>query len=166
MMKHVNYKFPIERCPDRFTFAHHLPTKFPKDALPFIKDAFKITFVREPYDRAASIYAYSTKGRRPFVEWFEEIERCHSKPTDIGRVFSPQYRWFEGITYDFVGRYETITEDIMRAKELINCPPVRFPHMNKSEVRKSTEKYYRDSKAVETIQRIYRKDFELLGYPM
>jgi len=167
-MKYVNHKdpFPVDRCPERFTFAHLLPCQFSEGSQPFVDNAFKITFVRDPYDRAASIYVYHTQGRKPFVQYFEEIEELHSKKSDLGRVFTPQHCWFEGIEYDFVGRYETIDADVMKAKEISDCPVVRFPHMNKSPGRKPLEEYYRDSKHIDIVQRMFKKDFELLGYPM
>ena len=157
---------PDEEFKGRITFKHLIPADFPEEAKPMVPDAFKFTFVRDPYDRAVSIWAFSTGCKKPFVQYFEEIEEYLSTSGDKGRVFSPQHYWFEGITYDFVGRFENLAADVKKVQDLTDAPVSPFKHVNRSVRRSARWQDHYCSRSYDIVRRIYKDDFEPLGYSM
>jgi hypothetical protein len=156
---------PQEKFDGRVTFKHT-----PVPELPNIVQAipFKFTFVRNPYDRAVSLWrvmeAHKEEHQKSFIDWLDSI-----KDRDMRhRIFAPQANWFEGVEYDFIGHYETLLENIATLAELLGTQVHNhFPNtpfwLNKS-IRDRDKDYY-DNQTRELVIDIYRRDFELLRYP-
>ena len=82
------------------------------------------------------------------------------------------YPILTGIHYDFIGKYETIDEDVQYILGKLNATdsypdkmmgPTSLRHKGKS---KTMEEWYKDVRedALADIREIYEKDFKVLGY--
>lgn len=111
----------------------------------FDKKAFKFAFVRNPYDRAVSMYtdAAARGGRDPihrakvralgFLGFCKEILGNGIKPVGLhhywlNSIYSPQVRWLENVELDFVGRFEKLREHFKMLTHCLNMTdPVPLP---------------------------------------
>jgi hypothetical protein len=146
----------------------------------FYMSAFKFAFVRNPFDRAVSLYEYSRRIEKlpPMIGFpmFCRILKDHAYE-DIGDYnhlalsqLNPQSRWLMGcdgqLCVDFIGRFENFASDVEIILRRLNLPvPVGgVPHVNQS-TRQPTDKYYGDAE-IEAVQTAYRCDFEAFGYSL
>lgn len=142
--------------PWRITYKHARYKDIPDEA----KAAFTFTFVRNPYDRAVSCWAFS-KSRLSLVDC---LRREFGFPIEYPYLFRPQSEWLDGVDFDFMGRYETLESDIQRIREVVHFPVARVGHFNKSE-HEPWQKYYdAEPEAVDLVRELYSEDFERLGY--
>lgn len=145
--------------------------------IPFMK-RFVFSFVRNPYDRVVSAFHYlNAGGNNPKDEIVRDIYLSqyngdfdyfveYGFPKVLDQIhFMPQYSW---IFYNYinicnyVGKFETINEDIKELSKFIDFKSDSLPDINKSE-----HKHYKDYYTVATkkiIYEYYRTDFELFGY--
>ncbi|MDE2481726.1 MAG: sulfotransferase family 2 domain-containing protein [bacterium] len=141
---------------------------------PDVWDAsFTFAFVRNPWARAVSLYAYlrarseqeEFSGRRPDMVAimdrspdFSSFLRETSTSADMtARVIGEDGR----LLVSFVGRYETLASDIARVEERIGLR-VNLPHLNASE-HGDYRAYYSPSDR-ELVARQYARDIERFGY--
>jgi hypothetical protein len=102
---------------------------------------------------------------KEFLKYFKK----HPRYT-IRRNFhlQPQTNWIidqstgEELDIDFIGRFETLEEDVKKVCEELDLPFKRLPHKNKSN-RKHYKKYY-DDNTKKIIEDIYKEEIQLLGY--
>jgi hypothetical protein len=144
----------------------------------FYKSALKFAFVRNPFDRAVSLFEYSRLiGKIPGSMGFPtfcQMLKDHAYE-DIGDYnhlglsqLNPQTRWLIGgkgeLCVDFVGRFERYEDDVQVVLRRLNLSIENggIPHVNRSQ-RMATESYYGDAD-VEAVQHAYRCDFEAFGY--
>ena len=150
---------------------------------------YVFAFVRNPWDRLVSCYkdklasgSVLEQGRlkqprqdsRPlgrqfpagmeFSEFVREVGR--TPDTKANRHFRSQYTFLTdrngALLPDFIGRYESLSEDFARIMERIGAPQAALPHIRRSD---STE--YRDyytTALVDIVAERYRTDTELFGY--
>lgn len=132
------------------------------------------TFVRNPWDRAVSIYAFFLRGRTVepdgFRRWVADglphpsgqaATLYAGEPYAID-VTAPQARFCEG-GVDWMGRYETLAQDFRDLRSwlgLMNRPVL--PHVNASAHPPPTDLY--DDCTLNRIGELYREDIEWLGY--
>ena len=152
---------------------------------------FTFTFVRHPYARVLSLYHYLGYSRIISVESF--LDKVLSKK--IGEehfFFIPQYDYAfddEGILLvDFVGKLESIKNDIQEVFRQCGLENAKLPHVNKSEkglkrglaaLIKRPEllghlkigRLFRNIKVKELsssekqkVQQLYQRDFESFDY--
>ncbi len=148
-------------------------------------ELFTFTFVRNPWDRAVSIYhfqlqkyphalyknlRYGIPHDRPpinFNDWVELVfgEIMPNQENSFW-VYRPQTDWYmdgDRPLVNFVGRYERLQEDFVKACALIGRPP-RALHWYK----KSRHGYWKDAysrpKSIRIIADYFAKDIEELGY--
>lgn len=154
---------------------------------------FKFSFVRNPYDRAVSIYKH-----------FGFSERCGFKKFVMKKLPNELWNnkyWFVGpqseFLYDkngetkvnFVGRFENLQNDFNYICKQIGLPPTEVPHINKSEKKKlklaltpkqiakwllqirgrAIPKFrsywdYYDDESREYVAELYKTDIELFKY--
>jgi hypothetical protein len=157
----------------------HLSAAAVKRALPAWEweRLFKFTFVRNPWDLEVSRYFFYVNLKkfypddprtlaanragsfRAYLDWRQEqpIKR------QVDYIFD---EWGAPLL-DFVGRVETIAEDFRQATGRIGIR-ARLSHENRfntSAFRKSTDfRDYYDDESAAIVERLSRKDVEVLGY--
>jgi chondroitin 4-sulfotransferase 11 len=155
------------------TIASH-KNKYPFDSY------FKFAFVRNPWDRAVSAYYYILKIMKggyiqphsmpnyPKGITFKDLIKKHHS-------LNHEVIWHYGLTQsdilcgdngnllvDFVGRFESLQEDLNIICDKIGIPQQKLPHKNKSN-HKHYSDYY-DDEAREIVAEKYAKDIENFGY--
>ena len=157
------------------------------DAIKF-DQYFKFCFVRNPYDRLLSAYEYlkircHSDMSFPDHRWaasnltvyrdFEEFVLSLNESSVRNRIksyihFRDQLDWIcdsnreRTILADFIGRYETISEDYERLQEKLKLQKT-LPAERKNPNRKDYRKSY-STKMVDIASDIYAKDIYRLGY--
>ena len=124
---------------------------------------FKFAFDRNPWDRQVSWYLYKTKTKRarPSFERFM-ADRARAYVTNYA-----QYTIDGALAVDFVGRYESLEEDLNRALELAGAGTrVSVPRVNvtpnKDEARSYRSYYSPDTQGL--VADWYEPEIALLGY--
>ncbi|MEX0643454.1 MAG: sulfotransferase family 2 domain-containing protein [Pirellulales bacterium] len=78
-----------------------------------------------------------------------------------------QYSMFadehENLIVDFIGRYESLEEDIRKIESRLNLPGIKLPRLNTASKRNSYRSYY-DPEGRELVAKLYAKDVEMFGY--
>ena len=137
--------------------------------------AYKFTLVRNPWDRAVSLYEYRRKKNKTdlasrgiaFSDW---VKKTFGPDKDTfyynnAKSFQPQVEWLrddEGkISIDFIGKFESINEDFEKIRRTIGLD-AELPHLNASR-RASYQSYY-DDETRETVATWFREDIEFFGY--
>jgi len=163
------------------TFGHlHIPALIDAGLIShdFLSKAYKFTIVRNPFDRAVSLFEYLKQ-----MQYIPETTRfdlfCGYLEAEawekVGLInhdglsqLNPQVKWLTDKTgkmfVDDIYRFETLAEswpEIWR-KAGIETPAPDLPQLNRSK-RNDAKKYYSD-KTVEIVQKVYQNDFELLEY--
>jgi len=117
---------------------------------PELKDYFKFTCIRNPWDRTISRYfwAYNTFDRNAFM----------------GVINHPEYRAqkFDYDGADFVMRFENIQEDFDKVCDQLEIDRVSLPVMNKSK-RGDYHQYY-DDETIKMVADKFAPDIEEYGY--
>lgn len=141
----------------------------------FHQRSFKFAFVRNPYDRAISLWGYLKR-----VEWipnnlsfrtfayllqdraFPPVGPYHVKGLSH---CNPQVCWLKNpegkIFADYVGKLENINEDFANICKRLDIE-VELPHLNKTS-HKPYQEYY-DEETKEIIGRVYAEDLSAFGY--
>ena len=128
---------------------------------------FKFTFVRNPWDRMLSLYAYhSTPAAQggDYVKEMAELTFCDFL-LRYSENFLPQLDMIEDgsgkVAVDFVGRFEALSEDfriVARRTGLARD----LPHAKKVAHRNYRDYYESETRAI--VAERYRKDVEFFGY--
>ena len=136
---------------------------------------YTFAFVRNPWDRAVSLYHFRVKTNQtglgedpvPFPEWvrlcFRDRDPAYrNKP----KMFAQQKEWLVGpsgeVDVDFVGRFERLSEDFGHVAKAIGRPGVSLPHL-KASSRGDYRQYY-DADAVAVIGDAFADDVATWGY--
>ena len=137
------------------------------------EEFYKFTFIRNPWDRIVSQFAYMQQ--RPDLMEYIGMNIDTEFKSYLGLIqqkehvqWMPQYKFIlddEGtLLVDQIGRLESFETDfssILAALKLDQSEEAA--HLNRSN-RKSLNEYYSDREAVEMVADIYAKDIELFGY--
>ncbi len=137
----------------------------------FDRSAFKFCFVRDPYERAVSLYRYLIKDERfekppTFLEFCHLLQTETIEPVGLYNYLglsqcNPQVRWLDGLSMDFIGRYETLEVDFKTLAEKFGITGP-LPDLNRAFSQDVGDYYCAESKAI--IETVYKEDFESLGY--
>jgi hypothetical protein len=147
------------------------------------RDYFRFCFVRDPIERFVSAYRYSIdmvgrghtnaghpirlliaeqgldKSLESFVEAIRELEP-HELFANLH--FRPQIRWVQPARPQFIGRHETLTQDIGYVARVLGIEvPNTPPTVNRSRSRVDAQMSV-DSEAY--LRKLYVNDYRLLGY--
>lgn len=137
--------------------------------------AWKFSFVRNPWDRAVSLYEYRRMKDRtgigsdglPFGEWVQRVFGEDPDPAyhNKRRPFLPQSDWLKDdrgrISLEFIGRFERLAEDFQRVAERI-APGAELPRLNASRRREYSEYY--DARSRDTVARRFAEDIDRFAY--
>lgn len=140
------------------------------------KDYFVFTFVRNPYDRAHSVFKYQyflkdysfenslaimdelfgnyfERGKGEFIHLTSQVDFLKGKYSDGIDKFP---------SIDFIGRFENLQEDFDYVCDKIGIPKVEMVHANKSDGVPYKEAYNENSKAF--VYDKFKCDFEEFNY--
>jgi hypothetical protein len=130
---------------------------------------YKFTFIRNPWARAYS--------------WYKNVMRddIHKKQLKITKPLSlpeflrlyagkgmlrPQTYWIKdfggSIPLDYIGRFETLTEDFQQLCTAMGLSQITLPHRTKG----SNEDYRQcyDRESIDIVAKVYKEEIELFGY--
>jgi hypothetical protein len=131
-----------------------------------IKNYFKFSFMRNPWERATSYYSYACK-RAPIsnAKWCNEITSMSfsefiAKYTDLqlNRVCNKK----NNVAVDFLGSGKNLQKDFDTVCDKIGIPQQQLPHKNKTKHKHYTEYY--DDETREIVAKNYARDIEYFGY--
>lgn len=136
--------------------------------------AYKFSLVRNPWDKAVSLYEYRKKKNRTdiaslgirFSDW---VKVTYGEKKDFSyyevRGFQPQVDWLKDndgkISIDFIGKFESINTDFDQIRKVIG-EGTELPHLNASK-RTGYRSYY-DDETRAIIAHWFREDIEVFGY--
>lgn len=165
-------------------FSHmHVPSLKKAGWLPADYDPFAFSFVRNPYDRAVSLYFYmkNYKMIRPngtrvyrleaniktFLDFCRLLEKREFYPVGVYNnkkrsIFNPQWEWLKDIELDFLGRYETLQEDFDRLCDKLEIEQKELPIIRATEHEPYDTYYCKESRRI--IRDVYKDDFKNLAY--
>ena len=149
------------------------------------QDLFKFAFVRNPYDRIISAWKMFAGGMEESVweqprdgedidlQQFLDIATDDSIAFDGHRVTTeqkirhhaiPQTHPFNCLEHaDFVGRFESLTDDFDKVCKKLGIADSTLPHWNRTD-RSTDFMQYFDSKSIEIVNEFYQEDFAQLDY--
>ena len=187
LLKSEDYKFELQHLTVRQMLLHKFIEKQKFD------DYFKFSFIRNPWDRALSVFLYKGKKlnkREKLKERFKTkffdappSKFTHAKferflldvklqVNDLDRDsiwchVSPQnwYLFDENgkKQVDFIGRFENLNADFEYICSTIKMPYTSLVHNNKSVRTKPYQYFYKDSTR-KLVEEIYQEDIDLFNY--
>lgn len=143
---------------------------------------FKFTVVRNPFDHAISHYEYLKEFRNPklaaqfaamsFADYLRWRETRRGLFVPFFTILPDQAHFIadaEGtsLLVDRVLKFETLAEDFGLLCKELGLPDIAMERINPTRAKKAgraLESYY-DEDTLAAVQRIYARDFPLLGYP-
>jgi hypothetical protein len=156
---------------------HHLTAKevIAKIGKQKWNEAYKFTFVRNPWDKMVSLYEYRRRKDKTkitsrdiaFTEWVKLTIGPLSDPFYYNNVksFQPQVEWLKddagNMTIDFIGRFESINDDFEQIRQIIGTSE-ELPHLNAT-VRSNYRDYYTEETR-QIVASWYHEDIEVFGY--
>ena len=134
---------------------------------------YKFAFVRNPWDRVVSQFAYMQQrpdlmdyvGMSQETEFKAYLELIQQKEHV---QWMPQHRFLldeDGtLLVDQIGRIESLKTDFSSILAKLNLnKSAQLTHANRSD-RQPIEKYYNDRETLEIVANIYSEDIKLFGY--
>jgi len=132
-----------------------------KDHLDPGEKAYEFTFVRNPFDRAVSIWAFDRQHNNNKDSFDEFVEKL---PLQKSELYLPQAHWMRGIEVDFVGRFERLATDVSAVSYALGMARyVVVPVYNASRHRPWRE-YYENEVTADGVREYYNEDFRRFGY--
>lgn len=142
----------------------------------FDQRAKKFAIVRNPYDRATSVYFYIRDRHKHFALWhktpsFEEFlelveagfhERIGLYNERGMSQANPQVAWTKGIALDYIGRVEAMGESIKAISDLLGKEIAEARWDNKGSKPPRAELY--DKRTRYLVDKIYDEDFQTFNY--
>lgn len=138
----------------------------------FDASSFKFAFCRNPYDRLVSLFAYlqhinKVPHGESFLGFCRKLHRDGFEPIGLYNArglsqCNPQARWVENVRLDFLGRVESMNEDVRRLAEKLGVEQVCMRRENASRRVAYAGYYCRESRDIAEF--LYREDFERFGY--
>ncbi len=146
-----------------YGFYNHMPAV---EARALIDDTawrsyFKFAFERNPWDRQVSFYHHRYRGEKeppPFSRFMHRDRAARLNNYDIYAIDGT-------VAVDFVGRYESLEEDLALALDRVGIALPPLPHA-KGTFRQTKVPYqqYYDDETREMVRDWYAREIELLDY--
>ena len=142
-------------------------TVLPPDKVVTVAGYFSFCFVRDPWERFGSLHRFLFLKHRDRYKVPEDLNDFVKALADRrGRLqprhsTRPQVDFATGLS--FVGKFESVEQDVAHISQLIGWPYLKMKHKNAS----GGTIRYRDRMTAEAqaiIAEIYRDDIERLGY--
>ncbi len=138
----------------------------------FDASAFKFGFVRNPYDRAVSLYFFLHKKSymppdQGFLDFWRLIADSRLEPVGAHKLLgpglcNPQVRWLERCDVDVVGRFETLAADFRGITDKLGLGQVELPWVNATGHRHFASYFCDESRQI--VEALYDEDFRSFGY--
>ena len=143
------------------------------------KEYFSFSFVRNPFDRLYSAYIFLRSGGmndldklafNNYLSSFVDFEDFVLNGLDNKLIykithFIPQYEFLcdkrEKILVDFVGRFETLNDDIKLLSKKLNLN-IKLNHYNSSNKEEYTNIY--TGEMIKIVANVYQKDLSIFNY--
>tara|TARA_Y100000034_G_scaffold135420_1_gene207269 strand:+ start:328 stop:876 length:549 start_codon:yes stop_codon:yes gene_type:complete len=128
---------------------------------------FKFGFVRNPWDRAWSLYR--NRRNRHGKSSFEAFIKWHNYATDA--CINPTQKKYQldfltdesgNVVVDYIGKFENLQKDFDIICDKIGIPRRKLPHMNKTGQKNYTKFYNNEMR--EIIAQRFIKDIEYFEY--
>jgi hypothetical protein len=147
----------------------------------YYNNLYKICIIRNPYDRAVSIYFYLKKRfpkqMKKFNNFPEYIRYIYINKHNIPELdlestlennnlfthCNPQYKWVEKIKLNYIIKFENYEEDLNILLKNMNIKIDKFINNNKSN-RDSNYKIYYDNDTIKYVNDLYKIDFIKFNY--
>jgi len=150
-------------------FGEHATAEEVKRCLPTeaYNSLFKFAFVRNPWDRLVSRYAHLLRSkdrkRHDFISGLQKFEDFLK--WEMQRSSANQYSYVTDARgnqiVDFVGHYETLTEDFATVCARLKIQ-AELPHANVSDHRDYRTYYTPETR--DFVAKQFRRDIEMFGY--
>jgi len=133
-------------------------------------DYFSFTFVRNPFDLIVSLYFYIRQSKShkyhmiamgmefpEFVSWY------------LGTKPERQLDFLCGessreLIVNYVGKYESLSEDLLFLKERLGLQHLQVAHKNKSIKKTNNYQEYYDNQTKKIVQEYFKDDLARFGY--
>lgn len=138
-----------------------------------IKNYFKFTIVRNPYDRIVSLFLWLRRQKSQIITKkikFKEFVKnvSNGKYTEHNGIrYIPMIDWIINdsgdVCVDFIGRFENLDKDFPIICEKIGVDIPDLEHCFRSRKRSEYWKYY-DNETKSIVEELYKKDFDFFNY--
>ena len=140
--------------------------------------AFKITFVRNPWERMISYYRYMKNrddthlGNHPidFKPWLAKTIGPNPDfhyEGHLGRLYKPQVYWLKDktgmVNMDFIGRFENLAADFESLCKRLETSVPNLPHTNSSGQPVNVSDWY-DDESRALVDHFYKEDIDYFNY--
>jgi len=175
-----NYKILYGWCPKRKIHLQHATSKQLLEtgliSNEHWDEYFKFTFVRNPFDRAYSDYLWIQKNRKikgTFQEYilqkgnFDKVLNDRSDKNYRGDHVISQTDFFDfegNYKMDFVGRFESLNNDIEKLNKLLGIQKPFTYHSKKNKNRLDHYSLFYSSKTKRMVEEKFSKDLNKLDY--
>lgn len=139
--------------------------------------AFTFAFVRDPWERLASLHRYlmlhggAPAGQIPDFKLFVRyvMERNNLEHEQALAPALPQVEWLRlpsgEIDMSFIGRQETLSADFQHVLETLGLPPQELPVLNTTSRAKPDVIDLYDAEMRGWVLGLYEEDFDVFKYP-
>jgi len=142
----------------------------------FFKKAWKFSFVRNPFDRAVSLFEYLKSQQRlppetSFSIFCQFLDENNVTPVGLYNhkslsICNPQSNWTHDnngkCQTDFIGKFETLQDDYDNVCDHLKIPTTLLQKQNSSS-RQPLSTYY-GAREIEIVTNFYKNDFIFFNY--
>ncbi|MFC7394394.1 sulfotransferase family 2 domain-containing protein [Scopulibacillus cellulosilyticus] len=123
---------------------------------------YKFSFDRNPWDKVISHYYFRAGKSKKNISFSEFLKRRKFK----GAYNFPIYTINDRVAVDFLGKYETLEEDLKKVCKEIGIPFDGWLPNAKGNFRKDRQHYRRhyNTAQKELVRKYFKKEIDLLGY--
>ena len=132
---------------------------------------YKFAFVRNPWDRVVSMHRYLTRSEMAFEDFVKKV--LLNKNSTLSYFTKPQTFYTKDplnrLKLDYIGKFESLREDIEVIKKNIGMPSAKLPHLNQSKgaaLEPGTNSYRKlyTPETREIVRELYLQDICEFGY--